>query len=86
MSIIEINSIGTFDLVSNKYFKYYNDTINSSKIYFEPLNNNFFEVLYDELFSGKSIDDAFKKTQKNMKLNHYLRFPNIQIPLGTYIT
>lgn len=49
MSIYEVNSIGTFDLVSNKYFKYYNDTINSSKIYFEPLNNNFFEVLYDTL-------------------------------------
>jgi hypothetical protein len=49
MSIYEVNSIGTFDLVSNKYFKYYDDTINSSKIYFEPLNNNFFEVLYDTL-------------------------------------
>ena len=49
MSIIEVNSVGTFDLVSNKYFKYYDDTINSSKIYFEPLNNNFFEVLYDTL-------------------------------------
>jgi len=45
MSIYEVNSVGTFDLVSNKYFKYYDDTINSSKIYFEPLNNNFFEVL-----------------------------------------
>jgi len=49
MSIFEVNSIGTFDLVSNKYFKYYNDSINSSKIYFEPLNYNFFEVLYDTL-------------------------------------
>ena len=49
MSIIEVNSVGTFDLVSNKYFKCYDDTINSSKIYFEPLNNNFFEVLYDTL-------------------------------------
>lgn len=49
MSIIEVNSVGTFDLVSNKYFKYYDDTINSSKIYFEPLNYNFFEVLYDTL-------------------------------------
>jgi len=45
MSILEVNSIGTFDLVSNKYFKYYDD----SKIYFEPLNYNFFEVLYDTL-------------------------------------
>jgi len=45
LSIYEVNSIGTFNLVSNKYFKYYND----SKIYFEPLNNNFFEVLYDTL-------------------------------------
>ena len=49
MSIYEVNSVGTFDLVSNKYFKYYDDTINSSKIYFEPLNYNFFEVLYDTL-------------------------------------
>lgn len=49
MSIFEVNSIGTFDLVSNKYFKYHDDSINSSKIYFEPLNYNFFEVLYDTL-------------------------------------
>lgn len=49
MSIFEVNSIGTFDLVTNKYFKYYDDSINSSKIYFEPLNYNFFEVLYDTL-------------------------------------
>jgi hypothetical protein len=49
MSIIEVNSVGTFDLVSNKYFKYYDDTINSSKIYFEPLNYNFFDVLFDTI-------------------------------------
>jgi hypothetical protein len=49
ISIYEVNSIGTFDLVTNKYFKNYNDINNSSKIYFEPLNYNFFEVLYDTL-------------------------------------
>ena len=67
MSIYEVNSVGTFDLVTNKYFKYYDDSINSSKIYFEPLNYNFFEVLYDTLdkiainykmkTSGKMLDN-----------------------------
>jgi len=79
MSIYEVNSVGTFDLVSNKYFKYYDDTINSSKIYFEPLNYNFFEVLYDTL-DKIAINYKMKTSGSNI----FLTFENIYQKVRIY--
>ena len=79
MNIIEINSIGTFDLVTNKYFKYYDDKINSFKIYFEPLNYNFFEVLYDTL---DKININYK--MKTIGSHIFVTFENIYQKVKIY--
>ena len=66
MSIIEVNSVGTFDLVSNKYFKYY-DNLN------EDLQNLILSKIRYPISKELDVDIVNFKTFKEDVINTYLK-------------
>ncbi len=82
MNLIEINNIGSFDFINNKYFNFndeYQKNFSSSKIYLDPLDKTFITRIFE-------ITDKIDKNYKFRTLGSHLilTFENVYHKIRIY--